>query len=379
MLITHKNQYIARMPDGRLFCCYHTSADGGCVRIYEGGRWGKPNVIAPEAQPHISAALDHHGVFYLIYQDRSGNIHLQRYHNEWRSRLLIKNEEGTSLPSRVHIHPLIDEGGLSLLYNSGGGLMLRAMDFGGGWGQPYLLDSALAGGEFVVQNLSSSHALVFYNKVGAETVLGYREVSPNRYTSFNPVWRMGTGQNVADASFLATNDSLHGIIITKGMFSSQLVYMRKLDESFNGVQVLAETKNLGNCLLMYVGGILYAFVMSDGQLIYTSSKDHGTSFSPMKRYTNKFCAIPAKATYLSHRSMSEGEYLVRHLYVDRNNVADIQLLPDLYEAFYPISNNKATQGEISEYKEKLEKTQAQLEEKDALLHQLRKRLNDEDT
>jgi len=74
--------------------------------------------------------------------------------------------------------------------------------------------------------------------------------------------------------------------------------------------------------------------------------------------------------------MDKDAYFARQLYVDRNNAADIQLMSDVYEDFYPLhqaaaahqteaaSPPESLSDEISLYRDKLEIARLQLTEKD---------------
>jgi len=80
--------------------------------------------------------------------------------------------------------------------------------------------------------------------------------------------------------------------------------------------------------------------------------------------------------------MDESAYFTRQLYVDRNNVTDIQLLPELFEDFYPIAaeapntDDSEYLEEIATYKERLKLTQLKLAEREKLLKQYQKQLAD---
>ena len=370
---TSSSNYIVRMADGGgLFCIYSTPS-GGHMRRYEGGRWAKPEVVAPEAKT-LSVCTDKSGGLHLLYQDRVGDLFLQRYRGDtWRTKPLAQKKEALPL-GQGKVYPLLGDDSLTILNKSDDKLLMRVMDISGKWGNPHNLEDAISGPEYV-QPLGPSHALVFYQRPtagGTDAVLGYREVSPTQYTSFYPIWRPGNGQRIIDASFLATADTLHCLLVVKGLFSSQLVYLRKLDESFRPALVLAEGKDISNCLLVYVGGVLRAFLVSGGQLGYAASEDGGASFSPVVRYTNKFCSIPTKSTYLSHIPMSESRYFIRQVFVDQHNPTDIQLMPDLHEDFYPASTPPAPIPEQLEvYKAQLEQARSELAQKEEEIKRLR--------
>jgi len=367
------------MADNRLYTFYHSESSGIALRCYEGGKWGKPSVVAEGAQDNFTVSCDRHGTLYLFAQDAEGDVHLHRLHNgEWKSRLMLKNPGDRQ--AKLHIYPMVSDGKLSILYNSTGGadsgsLIMRGMDEFGKWQPPHTVDTYAPGLlPFSVQMLTPEHALVLYAKSGSESCVGYVEAGPNRTTDFNEVY--STAGRIADTSFLATDNSLHALMVVKNQFMNQIVYRRKDDAGFAEAVVLAEGQQLGNCMLMYITNVLTAFFMSGGSLVFSSSDDHGRTFSAPVRYTNKLCAAPVKAAYISQIPMDTRAYYLRQLYVDRNNAADIQLLPDMYEDFFPAAaappavaprqqaNTEELTGKIIYYRDKLEVAEMLLAEKE---------------
>jgi len=367
------------MADNRLFAFYHSDTPGIVQRSFESGRWGKPTVIAPDMQDNFTVSTDSQGVLYLFAQDAAGDVHLYRLRQgEWKSRVILKNPGDRQ--TRLNIYPMVSDEGMSIIYNHASGtdsgtLMLRSMDERGKWSAPASIDSYTSGVmPFSVQTITPNHAILFYARKSAEPTIGYVEVSPERTTAFNTIHT--TNHRITDTSFLVTNDSLHSLFVVKGMFSSQVIYRKKSSDNFSAPVVLAEGAQMSNCLLMYTSGRLTAYFMAGGNLIHSSSSDHGETFSAAARYTNKFCAVPAKSTYISQIPMDKDAYFARQLYVDRNNAADIQLMSDVYEDFYPLhqaaaahqteaaSPPESLSDEISLYRDKLEIARLQLTEKD---------------
>jgi len=396
----------------RLLAIYYSDTSGIVYRSFEGGRWGKATPIAPGAHSNFTVSIDRNGTLYLFCQEANGDVHLYRLRQgEWKSRVMLKNPGNKQ--ARLHIHPLLYDDGMSIIYNSvigeGSALMLQSMDERGKWYPPERIDSysqmggtgiadARLGADFSVVPVAPDHALIFYARNAGEPAIGYVEASPTRTTTFNTIY--STGSKIIDTSFLVTNDSLHVLLVVRGMFSSQLIYRKKSSASFSAPVVIAEGAQISSCLLMFVSGILYAYFMVGGQagfgqesstqLAYSSSADVGETFSRAARYTNKFCAAPVKSTYISHVPMDEGGFFARQLYVDRNNVADVQLVPDMYEEFLPIipvavattsaldeqtlgapsGDTYVSEGlvdQVAVYKSKLELAQMQLEEKERRL------------
>jgi len=387
-----KNQYIVQMTDNRLIVIYHSDTSGIVMRTFDNGRWSKPIPVAPDMQENFTLSTDDRGTLYMFCRNNSGDMHLYRQQRgEWSSRVMLENTENKQ--PKFHAYPMIFGNRMSIIYShsSGGSgtLMLRRIDEHGKWHTPITIDSYTPiNGDFSVQAISPTHHLLFYAKKNADSAnshaighsIGYVETDPERVTAFNTIY--STNQRITDTSFLVTNSSIHALFIVKSMFSTQVIYRKKSGANFSAPIVIAEAPQISNCLLMFVSGKLHAYFMSGGQLASVTSADFGETFSGVSRCTNKFCVSPVKSAYISQIPMDESTYFVRQLFVDRNNAADIQLLPDMYEDFYPLpaaasadtqpaavpnsaaASQKPIHEELALLQDKLDIAQMQLEEKE---------------
>ena len=380
-----KNQYIVRMADSRLLSIYHSDASGIVVRTFDNGRWSKPTPIAPEMQENFMLSIDERGFIYMFTQHTNSDIYLYRQqHSTWSSRIMLAASEDRQ--TSLHAYPIIYNNRMSIVYNHSSGdnsaLILRRIDERGKWLTPITIDNYTPlQSDFSVQSITPTHHLLFYAKKSADTAIGYVEIDPERITAFRTIF--STNQRITDTSFLVTNSTIHALFIIKSMFSAQLVYRKKSGTSFSAPITIAEAPQISNCLLMFVSGKLHAYFISNGQLVSATSTNFGDTFSGVSRCTNKFCVSPAKSTYVSQIPMDENTYFARQLFVDRNNAADIQLLPDMYEDFYlpptsttlpetaaanySSSHQSNTPDELTLLQDKLNISQMQLQEKERQL------------
>jgi hypothetical protein len=147
------------------------------------------------------------------------------------------------------------------------------------------------------------------------------------------------------------------------MFSSQLIYRKKDVSEFSNPIVLYEAQRIEKCLLCYVKNCLHVFFHAAGQLFVCVSENQGASFSRPARYKKKFCQNPEKAYYLSVVPQSEAEFFVRQVFVDHQSPWDVQILPDLYDEFYPdpiVPSPKTNAPVDSETLEELERLRNQI-------------------
>ena len=377
-----KNQYIVRMANNRLIAVYHSDTSGIVMKTFDNGRWCKPTPIAPDMQENFTLSTDDRGTLYMFCQHQNGDTHLYRHRRgEWSSRVMLENTDGNH--PKLHACPIVFGNRMSLIYShtggDGGTLILRRIDERGKWHAPITIDSYTPiNGSFSVQAITPTHHLVFYAKKSVDKTagyaIGYVEVDPERITAFNTIY--STSQRVTDTSFLVTNNSIHALFIVKSMFTMQVIYRKKSGVGFSTPIIIAEAPQISNCLLMFVSGKLHAYFMTGGQLASAVSSDCGETFSGVSRCTNKFCVSPVKSVYVSQIPMDEDAYFVRQLFVDRNNAADIQLLPDMYEDFYPLqaappadapqstAPQTAMPDELTLLQDKLDIAHIQLQEKE---------------
>jgi hypothetical protein len=336
-------------------------------RVYRRGRWSEELPAAKNARDNFTVTEDG-GVLHLFCQDAQGDIILATLDvggEKWASRVVLKNQL-----DRIHsivLHPIITETGLTIIYNTpgtedrGSFLSIQNLDAKGQWSKATRLDKFFASGPslFEVQRVSKNHLILFYQKRGQENNLGYMEITPEQQGNYNIFFT--TNYFVSDSSYLTTENGIHLLFVVKSMFSSQLIYRKKMDDEISNPIVLHEAQRIENCLLYFAKGSLYAAFLAAGQLCQCVSLDKGNSFSRPVRYKYKFCQNPEKANFSSQTPQSEDTAFLRQVYVDRACPWDIQIIPDAYEDFFPAPNDGESGREDSASSAELERLNIQLE------------------
>ncbi len=367
----HSN-YIVR-HNNRLYCFYHSS-EGILFRAYE-RKWSAPSLVLKGARESYSVTVTEDGLT-LFAQDVEGNIVLCSYKKTWNNRIVLQNSSSTA--GSVLLSPLISGNKLSLIYNAAGDNLVFQQLENNAWTPATRIDRFVPSGYMLyqVQSLSPEHLLLFYQTRGTENNLGYREVGLDRHTDLHNF--LSTNLNITDSAFLTTTDSIHVLYILKGLFSYQLIHRKKEGPQFTAPMVLFEGTRIDGCLLGFVNGKLYASYHANGQLYIRLSEDGGNSFGQATVYRKKLCANPIKATYVTNGKLSEGTYFFREVYVDESCPWDIQILPDLYDDFYPAfekSPQAESLQEIESLKVQLSNYQKELKDKEFQLTQLKSLLS----
>lgn len=273
--------------------------------------------------------------------------------------------------------------GLCLVYNtlSADGashyLVTQQMS-GNGWSPASRIDKfiPLNHALYETQATSREHMLLFYQTRTTENQLGYREVTPTRFGSYQQFHN--AAGTVADTAFLTTNDTVHLLYIIKTLFSCQLFYRRRDEDHFTTPILLCEAPRIEQCLLSIVYDNLYATCLIGSQPHMAVSENKGSSFTRMTLYKSKFCYDPVKAVYLSSLPMSENECYVRQVYVDRNAPWDTQMLPDLYADFYALPEAEQAPAEappapkdvVRDMQDRLAAAESQIRERDRQIFDL---------
>lgn len=335
-----QNNYIVRTKENLLICFYHIKDNGIYCKKYENNRWAQDELIIPGASEYYTINMAESGELYLFCQNEKGDIMLCRNDGKkWAKKIILKNTSKTI--QNITFNAIITDYGLCLIYNipSEDGkrynLTSQSLDNKGKWLEATKIDTIIPFPEsiFQLQPIGRNHSIVFYQKKGLESDIGYREITPSEIGKFNIFH--STNYRLTDHSFMTTNERIHMIYIIKSMFSNQLIYRKKEDKGFSNPIVLWEGPKLTNCCLTIVKNQLYVTWIYNNQLYYCISEDNGDTFSKSMRYKRKFCLSVKKAIYLSYEKMQENNFVCHELYIDSTNNSDIQLLPDLYDNFYP--------------------------------------------
>jgi hypothetical protein len=251
-------------------------------------------------------------------------------------------ENRAASPYAIFFNAIIAGKGMTLIYNMPAqedrsfNIMLQQLNESGKWSQALLIDRCypLSNDLYQIQAVSPEHMLLFYQGTTGEKAFGYREVTSLQTTDFHTISTMSG--NLADHSILTTNNAIHAAFIIRGMFSHTLIYKKKESGHFSNPLIIYEAPKLTDLCLFIVKNNLHLTFISGGQLFMTVSYDNGNTFTKAARYRSKFCMQPIKSFYLSEGPQNEKNFFLRELYTDILNPCDIQLLPELYEEFYPL-------------------------------------------
>jgi len=359
-------------------------------RVYLKGRWQAEKVIAKDCRENFTIHLEDDNL-YLFCQDSDGDIisvTINASNDSIVHKVMLKNQSGQV--SDVFLHPIVSEEGLSIIYSAidpddkSNCIMMRNNHNNGEWSHASQIDKCKPG-DFEVQRISGKHMLLFYQKRTPDNVLGYKEVTPDKQGNFNAYYT--TNHVVSDNSCLTTDNTIHVIFVVKGMFSSQLIYRRNVTGEFSAPLLICEAKNIDRCLLFFVENTLYITFLTSGNLFICKSKDKGETFSKPARYLNKYCQNPEKAYYISQLEQSESSMYLRQIYVDPSSAWDVQLIPELFEDFFPLFTEVTDNNEPNDLNpgqaddlERLKNQIAQLQkhtfEKDMQIMELTQKLNE---
>jgi len=321
---------------------YHAPERGILTKAFENGRWGAEETVVQGARDNYTLTV-HGGKtrLYVLCQDERGDVVLATMSREgaWEQRSVLKNQAEKA--HRILMHPMITQNGMSLLYNipaqedGGQFLVLQSLDEKGQWSRASRIDKFYPMGEFLyeVQHVSDEHVLAFYQTRTTELRFGYREATPWETGPYRPAHLCESG--FTDVSCLTAENGVHFLCVVSGMFASQLLYIRK-EDVFSAPVVLCEGQRIEDCALSIVRGSVRAAFLINGQPYSCVSEDGGNTFSRPARYRAKFCLGVKKAQFLSLPRQSESALFLRQVYVDADRPWDVQMIPDLYEDFYPL-------------------------------------------
>lgn len=350
-----KNTYIAKTDDGRLHAFYHTHEDGIVRRTYENGRWKNPSAIALDARENFSVCISADGRAYVFFTGRDGRLKLCAEQRDGGFAAGTVLDEGGNGRWEGGFHGLVSGKGTFMVYQTRGegeeedGVVLSRLS-GRGLGTPQKIDVLAGFSEktFQMQVVKDDHALLLYqvqsrapsqaNGLGfvkkPEIMLGYREITSEKMGGFNAVHI--SNAPVFDCSWLTTPDSVHFLYIIRNSLGCRLLYRRRHTEGMSAAVTVAEAPRLEKCLMFIVGGKIYACFIINGVPYTCVSAGAGAGFSKPERYRSKICENPEKAVFLFQNPPAPEEFCASEVFVDGNNPWDVQMLPDIYEDFYPL-------------------------------------------
>lgn len=367
--------YIVRYK-GKILCFYH---DGNSIMLKEflNGQWSNPFLIFNDAKNEYTINISDDQIN-LFCQNSAGNPFLCTYkNNAWQNKIILQNQFNYPL----QIHPLMDKKDFSLFYNMPADknnfyLVINKLKENR-WQPSVQIDKSYGLDNFCVQRLGNNHLIVFYMTNSDGINLGYREISSTQQSKFHIIH--STYYKITDAAFLTTTDTIHSLYTVKNMFTKQIVYRKKQDVSFSKPIVLFESPNINNNLLMEVKNNLYAAWMVNNKIYVSISKDDGFTFSVPKIHNESFSNL-AKAKYLTDEKMSEENFFIREVYVEKEQPWQIIFMPDMQKDFFQIQdglqnqlhkkNEPRTDEIISKLKNQLDMKNNQLAQKDKQIYNL---------
>ena len=317
---------------------YHTRQRGIMRRFFFKGRWQAEQVIAKNCRDNFTVHYED-DIIYLFCQDSLGDITavtINVSNGSVSRRVVLKNQSDHVL--QIFLHPIILDKGLTIIYNTpsledrSNYLMTQQLNDNGLWSPASRIDKYWSD-NYEVQRLTSDHLLLFYQTRTLENNLGYREITPEKQGRYNVYY--STNYFVSDNSCLTTENGIHTLFVVKSMFSSQLIYRRNLTGEFSSPMVLYESQRIEKCLMFFIRDNLYVTFIASGYLYISMSDDKGVSFSRPVRYHNKFCQNPEVAFFINQSEQTENSMYLRHVYVDRTSPWDIQIIPEMFDEFFP--------------------------------------------
>lgn len=376
------SRYIVRL-NNNLACFYHTQENTILLRVYQAGKWSKAKGIIGNVRENFSVNVS--TKIYLFCQDINGSIILCTGEDySFSKRTILESTEYN--PHNILFNALIKKEGMLLIYNTPAGdghYLMRQRLTEGKWSKAERIDKIPNQSRelFQIQHISPEHVLLFYQTQSGEIATGYRELNMESCGKFNSYY--SGSQAVYDQSILTTNKAVHTAYVLKGLFSSQLIYRKKEDEEFGSPVIISEGTKIDFVHMFFAEDNLYIVFRGNSWISYVISENNGESFSKPKRYGNKFCLEPVKAIYLTNDTQRENASFSRELIVDAAAPWDIQMLPDIYENFYPVSEpepaREKVEKESEEYSEiinalrqKVSEYEMKLEDKDRQILMLQK-------
>jgi hypothetical protein len=308
-------------------------------RTYENGRWSRAVPVAERTRGVFSVTISYDGKIFVFCQDITGDVKLCPVSDgEAGSRVILKASENGVYD--IFLNALILENEIFLVYNvpekdKSYNMMRQRIETGGTWSKAEIIDkfTPAAGPVYQMQSISENHVALFYQtKPQADFICGCREITPERQSGFTPYY---TGNvPVFDQSVLTTDAGVYVAYVTKSLFSSQLIFKKKDGAAFTRATLIWECARISNVCLFALGGKI-RLIFSANEIFYMCvSANGGETFGQAQRYTNKICASPEKAFYISDEAQFEADIFVRDIYVDSYQPWDVQIIPDLYEPFY---------------------------------------------
>ncbi|MDR0957646.1 MAG: hypothetical protein LBM16_00325 [Clostridiales bacterium] len=317
--------YIVKFKN-RVYSFFHIPNSGVFFRTYE-NRWNQPVCAAADGTEFSAVSITDR--LCMLSNSCSGEISLAC---GGEKGFAVKPLFSADAPDSFYTGFFSRKS--SLFYSLGDTLFTKSFS-NGVWSQQSPVDKFLPLPNFTPfcrHDISPEHAVIFYRRASQENLLGYREITPDRVGGFHAIF--ASAYPLYDFAPLTTKDGVFVLIAIKTMFSTRVIFRRKTGAEFSAPIVLCEGQRIHSCLLFIFEERLTAAFMSGDQLYLATSENMGETFEQPVKYKRKFCRFPIKAAFITDTPNTV--FFTREVYVDSENVSDVQLFPDIYEDFYPV-------------------------------------------
>ncbi|MDR2939530.1 MAG: hypothetical protein LBV08_04325 [Clostridiales bacterium] len=395
------NTYVIKLNPNKLICFYYAPNEGVAYNVYENNAWSKKEVIFKNAMENYTVTVSENKTILIFCQDWDGNLFMcTNPEGIWRNKVLLENKSGDV--NKILFYPIISEKNTSLIYNVPGQddkpayLVSQLLMEGGKWSEASFIDNYVDMNDtiFQVYPIANDYALLFYLNRANDLKLGYREVTSSLHGQFNVFHQ--SAFKIRDQSFLPTDEEIHFLYIIKTYFSSQLIYRKKTDDGFTKPKILWESQIINKCLMFIINNKLYIYFVANRVPMEIISQDFGGSFEKAKEASAKFSADSKKAVFISCQGAEGRGPYIREVFVDAENPCNIQIIPGLWDDFYPVElktvdvgdnglnvNEKHYINQINDLREQVAKVKNQLsmarqllDEKDRQIFELASAIQD---
>lgn len=351
------------------------------------GSWKKEKILLENRKSNFTATRFKNKI-YIFSQSVRGDIILSIIDgNKSSEQTILKNTGNTSKTYKIYFYPLISQDNITLIYNAfmdnSHYLLMQVMSEKGKWEQPIKLDIIKPFKSQVIyfEQINEAHGLIFYQKKDkSNTKLGFREITINNYGEFKSFYT--TAYPIIDITTLSISKGIFVAYIVKGIFSHQLVFMKK-QRDFNNPIVIADSQTIEKPLLFLNNG-LHLFYTMGSNIYHTYSNDLGDTFSTPEKYKKENGNELIKSFY---NDGNPDIYVSNEIYISKDR--ELKVIPDFCNNFMKkisdreIENTVNDQEEFNSLKDKiailqnkLRESQKSLEYKDRQIISLTKSLHE---
>ncbi len=333
-----QNRFIVKMNNGNLLCFFHESGNIFFKKIKNGICEPPENIISDVRELYTVNLLEN-GEVYLFCQNTCGDIVNLTFKDEKITKNVILKNNGKNSKDII-FYCVKKNSKMTLIYNiptdhSNFCDIMQQSFNGKNWSSAKKIDTAICMNDFIfkIQMRNFSNGVVFYQKKGKnnEINIGCREFNIDEISEYTPIY--STTYKIIGTSFLTTNENIHFVFVIKNIFSSRIIYRKKDLNGINEYIVVGEAQHIENCDLFIIKNKIYIFWKGSSGIFCCFSENSGKTFSKPCKYSGKVCQNIKKSFYLSFEQMEIEKFFIRNIYTNTQNIADIQILPELYENF----------------------------------------------